>query len=277
MMPHRKNALAAALLLALAACDRQPVGQALAVVDGDEITRAELAAELRAGGDQGPDAARAALNRLIERRLLARAARAEGVDRSQDYLIRSRQLNDALLGELLREQVSRAQPAPDAQAVAAFIRARPAQFAGRMLYAVDAIRTAAPLPAAPLPAELAAPASLDAAARALDAAGIAWSRGMETLDSSALPPAVAERLQNGGRAPVAFAAGDGALIVAVVGRRPQPLVGDAASDLATRMLTAAELDQAVQQRLAAARARSGIAIQPGFAPDLVKAGNGPKE
>lgn len=141
----RRPTLASALLLTallLPACQRQPVGQVVAVVDGDEITRAELAAELRSGGDTGSSAREAALARLVERRLLARAARADALDKSQDYLIRSRQLADALLVQLLREQVGQAQPAPSDQAVTAFIRTNPAIF-GPQASGNDAIRALA--------------------------------------------------------------------------------------------------------------------------------------
>lgn len=117
--------------LLLAGCARQPVGQVVAVVDGDEITRAELNAELRTAGAPGQGDPRTALNRLIDRRLLARIARERALDRTQDYLVRSRQLDDALLAQLLREQAAQAEPAPAEAAVSAYVGGHPELFAGR--------------------------------------------------------------------------------------------------------------------------------------------------
>lgn len=130
-------------LLVLSACHRQPVGQVVAVVGGEEITRAELNAELRAGGDAGPGATRTALERLVERRLVARIARDAALDKSQDYLIRSRQLADALLGELLREQLAQALPAPGDAAVAQFLRDHSDQLGARAQVSGSAARALA--------------------------------------------------------------------------------------------------------------------------------------
>lgn len=90
-----KQLLIAALLAGtslLAACDQEPTGQVAAVVNGEEITLQEINAELAGlNVPQGVDEKRvrqAALQRIVDRRLLAQAAKEEGVDQSPEFLVR---------------------------------------------------------------------------------------------------------------------------------------------------------------------------------------------
>src|SRR5215212_831827 len=91
--------------LALSACDREPTGQVAAIVGDDEITLQEVNAEVgNAKPPEGIDAKavqQSALQRIIDRRLLASVARDQDLDKRPEFLIRQRQLEDALLVQLL--------------------------------------------------------------------------------------------------------------------------------------------------------------------------------
>ena len=96
---NRKISLTFAVAaLALSGCGKEATGQVAAVVNGEEITLQEINAEL--GSRPIPEGVdkkviqQAALQRLVERRLLAQAARDDELDKTPDYLLRERQLRE---------------------------------------------------------------------------------------------------------------------------------------------------------------------------------------
>ncbi|MDP9086633.1 MAG: hypothetical protein M3N02_07715 [Pseudomonadota bacterium] len=95
-------AAAAALL---AACHPSlPSGQVIAVVDGVDVTLAELNAEARARNLAiGTDRAQRdlAIDDLVKRRLLVRAAEARGLDRTPEFILAERRAHDILLAQQL--------------------------------------------------------------------------------------------------------------------------------------------------------------------------------
>ena len=95
-MTRKPLAVIAFSLFALAACDKEPTGQVAAVVNGDEITLQEINAELgNAPIPEGVDkkaVQQAALQRILDRRLLAQSAREEDLDKSPEYMLRERQV-----------------------------------------------------------------------------------------------------------------------------------------------------------------------------------------
>src|SRR3546814_15555745 len=89
---NRKFSLTfAAAALALWGCGKEATGQVGAGVNGEEITLREINAEL--GSRPIPEGVdkkviqQAALQRLVERRLLAQAARDDELDKTPDYQI----------------------------------------------------------------------------------------------------------------------------------------------------------------------------------------------
>ena len=76
------------------------------LVDGEEITLQEINAELAtAQVPQGADKKAiqtAALQRIVERRLMAGVAKDDGLDKQPEYLLRRRQLEDLLLRDVVK-------------------------------------------------------------------------------------------------------------------------------------------------------------------------------
>ena len=141
-MGLKHTAAASLIILAgLSACNREATGQVAAVVNDEEITLQEVNAEIAAL--QIPDTAdkkavqQQAIQRIIERRLLAQAAVDDGIDSSQDYLIRERQLRDSLLVQLLGERVERTTKPPEPAELDRYIAENPGLFKDRKIFSVE--------------------------------------------------------------------------------------------------------------------------------------------
>ena len=270
-MPHRsKSAAALACVLLFSGCGREPGGQVAAVVGDDEITLQEINAEIgNAQVPKGADAKaiqRFALQRIVERRLLAGMARDDGLDKQPEFIIRQRQLDDALLVQLLRDQAGRSIRVPNEAALDKYVADHPSRFADRTLLRLDQIRF--PMPADPTKLRaLEADHSMDAVAATLKGLGVDFERVPATLDSSQLPPTVMTRIA-ALPAGEPFMVPDGGLVsVSVVnGRLPAPLVGAAARPIAVQMIRNEELAKNLEQRFKAKKAAVKIEYQPGFEP-----------
>ena len=95
---RRRIALIPFACLALTACDlgkakeaKAPAGQVVATVDGEEITARELRAELQGMSFPSPQARKsaeqAALQSIIDRKLLAKAAEEAKLDETPDFAL----------------------------------------------------------------------------------------------------------------------------------------------------------------------------------------------
>ncbi|AMU96182.1 hypothetical protein AOA14_16380 [Sphingopyxis terrae subsp. terrae NBRC 15098] len=266
-----KNLTAIALAcLSLAACDKEPTGQVAAVVNGEEITLQEVNAEL--GSVNIPDGVdkkvvqQAALERVVERRLLAQAARDEGLDKTPDYLLRERQLRDALLVQLMGQKAQRAQRVPEQAEIDKFIADNPDMFADRKIFAIDRIQFPLPKDMAQLKA-LENDHSMEAVASHLQELGIKFARTDAQMDSAQVGK---QRMQQIRALPAGepfIAPENGMVTVAVIkSERAVPLTGDAARPLAVQAIQNQQLTSAMQDRLKQARAAAEIKYQPDFAP-----------
>jgi len=265
--------LAGALLLA--GCQKEATGQVAAVVNGEEITLQEINAEL--GQAQLPEGAaaaqaqQAALQRIIDRRLLAQAAREDGLDQTPEFLIRSRQLEDALLVQLLGERTGRTASVPEAKAIDDFMRQNPAVFAGRAIYTVDRIQFPLPPDPGPLRA-LEDDHSMDAVAATLRGMGIQFTRGTAQMDSAQLGQARLNQIRSLPEGePFVIPEGRLVTVAVITGETAQPVQSDRARPAALQMMRNQALSDAMRQRLQAEKAKSEIKYQEGFAPPAAAA------
>ncbi|MGC6401664.1 hypothetical protein ACNI3Q_13920 [Sphingomonas sp. FW199] len=148
------------LLLATGCVPAEPEGQVLATIDGQEVTRREVAEQVRATGGSVLDAAAQAraLDQVIDRKLLARAARAALVDRDPGHQIAVRRMEETMLVDRYLRQAMPPAPPPVWTAMAAYIQAHPWRYQRRY------------------------------------AALVAGDAGRRMIDSAALTPDVAARL-----------------------------------------------------------------------------------
>lgn len=259
-----------ALSLALGGCSKKATGQVAAVVNGDEITLQEVNAEL--GGAKVPEGAEKEkarniiIQRLIDKKLLEQQAKTTGLDRDPDYLIRQRQLNQALLLEFYAKRAQDTLRVPDQAATAKFIADHPTNFGGRTIFTVDQLRFP-PVTDASVIAQLKDMHSLDAVATYLGSKGIKFERGGNKIDSAQVPAPMMQQI-------IALPAGEpfivptpqGVVASVIVGRETAPLPPAQAQPLAVQMMRSQALDAVIQQRLKDARDKAKITYQSGFGP-----------
>src|SRR5437868_15423272 len=112
--------LAIVLACIVSSCEKKHQGQTVAVVNNDEITASDLNAELGNANVPAADATKdvraQALQRLIDRRLLAQQAKADDLDKSPEFLNQQRRMNEELLiNMLVSRQANTAQVASAAE------------------------------------------------------------------------------------------------------------------------------------------------------------------
>ncbi|MGL4541329.1 MAG: EpsD family peptidyl-prolyl cis-trans isomerase, partial [Polymorphobacter sp.] len=102
-----------ALAAVVAGCNKKddlPSGQVVATVDGTDITTTELNSEI-ALAQAPPEVPRktieqAALQRIVERRMLADVAAERGLDKNPQFLLEKRRVDDGLLVQALQASIA---------------------------------------------------------------------------------------------------------------------------------------------------------------------------
>ena len=143
-------ALAALASLSLAACGNggQPKGQVVAKVGKEEVTVLDLQSAL--AGYQAPNAAarkaaeQQVLSSIVQRKILAQAARKQKLDKTPEFARQEQQLTETLLVKDWQARLMKAVPAPSAEDVQQFIAQHPDLYSARKRISVDLVRFAAP-------------------------------------------------------------------------------------------------------------------------------------
>lgn len=216
-------ALAAALGLLAGCDDAPPSGQVLASVGGDDVTKHDLAVE--SALTQLPPGL-VTLNALVDRKLLVRRARREGLDRTPDYLAAVRRFREATLANLAVQQASQDAAPPSAAAVRAFIAAHPWRFAARRL--VDVTQDGKP--------------------GVVDTATLADEADAHRL----LAARPGQTVVLGGRT------------LSIIGTRPAPLSATTALDAARAAIVRQQREATVRRLIRQERASVRVRYQPGF-------------
>ena len=259
-------AIGAAALVA--GCHSKPTGQVVATVDGDEITLTELNAELAtmqipANADK-KQVQNAALERIIERKLLAGAARQDGIDQNPEFIVRRQQAEDALLVQMLAKKISGGVKAPAPGAVEKFMTDNANMFGGRVVYTVDQIQFDAPKRTEYLK-QLGAAHSMTDVVAALDSNGIKYQRGNAQMDSAMVPPQMmAQILKVPAGEPFVVPMNGKVAVSVITDSKPAPMTGDQVRPYAVNAVKNAELGKLLQARLAGEKGKAKIQYQPGF-------------
>lgn len=262
--------LAIVLACIVTGCEKKPAGQTIAVVNNEEITAADLNAELSSSNgsatEVSPDAKANALQRLIDQRLLVQQAKADGLDKTPDFLNQQRRLTDNLLISMLISRQANTQQVPSAADIAKFEASRPGMFAKREIWSLDQITY--PLPKDPaVTAKIAAAKSLDEVAAALTAAGIQYTKGTKQFDSALLPPNLYAQLINLAPGEPFIAPGpDRAIASVVTGRQAAPFNAEQARQVALSQMRREQVDQMLNQRVKELKAKAKIQYGAGFGP-----------
>jgi EpsD family peptidyl-prolyl cis-trans isomerase len=279
MTTIKKTLLASATLslLTLAACDRgnkPPEGQVVATVDGQEVTIHELNAEIagigaRASGAPAKLVESVALQRVIERKMLATEAGKLKLDKNPQFLLAKERTEENLLVQALQADIQQKVPPSTREAAQKYVADNPQVFGDRKVFTLDQIQFLRPANIDQLPLKDAK--SMAEVERVLIDANIEYRRAPQQLDSLVINPELTKEIvkiaatANG--EPFIFSdqpAGAPAPIIYVnniTNTATQPFTGERAIAYAQNILQR----QDVQKRLAAELKR----IQDSYKPKIV--------
>lgn len=278
-MNHRwtsRLALLGALAVSLQACNAEPTGQVVAVVNGEEITQAELNAEIAelpaaTAGDK-EEIRRQVLQQIIDRRLMAQVAKEEGFDRDPEFLTRERRLREGLLVQMYGQKQAESVRVPDSAAVKTYLAANPGKFTERATYLVDQIVFEMPSDPKVLNA-LEADKTLADVEKTLTRFNVKFSRGGNSLDTINVPTPMLKQILDLPPGEPFVIPGQGRVTVSVItGRQPVPTTEQEVAPLAAQEMRAESVSKLLQTRLEAARAKADISYQDGLAPKPKPAG-----
>lgn len=263
----------------LAACDKEPEGQVVAVVNGEEISMSELNQEMQGVNlPQGADkqeVQRNLLQRVVDRRLLAQAAKEQGLDRDPAFLARQRRMNEDLLVSMYAKKTADGIKVPTAAAIDKFVAENPAMFAQRSRLSLSQLSF--PMPSNPEMLKQFQPdKTLEAVAATATRLGLKVNRGQDVLDTGAVPPAMLKQIEALPPGEPFIVPVNGRIVVSVIaGREPIVLTPEQTRAVATDAIRNRDLAKMGEGRLKDARTKAEITYQPGFSPKAAAKGGTP--
>ncbi len=247
-------------------------GQVVATVDGQDITIHELNAELMGvalpTGERRKAIEQAALQQIINRRILANIAREQGIDKTPMYILQERRADEALLVQLLQRDLASKVPVPSRTEAERYMQENPKLFADRKIFAIDQIQFEQPEDLSRLRAYEPLK-TMDQVEQRLVEDGIKYRRAPAELDSVGANPALLAQIEKLPEGEI-FLIPTGRAVLAnrITGTRTVPFGGEDAIQFATRQIQTNRLaDSATKQYDAKLKAaRDGVKYQDGYAP-----------
>jgi EpsD family peptidyl-prolyl cis-trans isomerase len=244
--------------LTLSACDmfkgkpKDPTGQVVAVVDGDEITVTELRAELAGFNTSDPKARKAAeqqaLQAIINRKIVANAAEEQKLDKTPEFALQEQRAMESLRATALQKKIVDAVPEPTREEANRFMEANPDLFAQRKIFAIDQIRMQRPSDPAVIK-DLEPLQTLEEVEAMLKAKGVAYQKGADAIDAVGSNPQLIQAIVKLPANEVfVIPSGQLVLINRVRETRVQPFTGEPAVKYATNVLKAQRTREALQRQ-----------------------------
>lgn len=258
------------LSLAVSGCQKKAEGQVVAVVNGEEITLNELNGEISelnvpAAADKKLVRAEV-LQKMVERRLLAQAAKDAGLDRDPTYINQERRLKERLLVSMYGKKAFDTVEVPDNQKVDQYIASHPAMFADRKRFQLEQIQFPIPQDVNRLK-ELDGAHSMNDVVGKLQAWGVEFQRGTGALDSALVPAETMKRIEAlPPGEPFIVPNGDKVVVSVITQATPVALTADQARPIAAQAIRSEELNKIGQQRLTEAKNKAKIEYQKGYEP-----------
>ena len=285
--------LVATAALALTACDKlgiggggEPKGQVVATLDGQEITVLEVNAEL-AGTPIPPsmsrrEAEKLALENIITRRMLAKAAEERELNKKPEFLLQERRAEEQLRVQALARDIAAKVVTPTRDEADKFIGENPYLFANRTFFILDQIQFLRPANIDKLGLEGAT--TMAEVEQILTANNIPFRRQPASLDSLGANPAFVKEVTSvlakkpdelfmfatrpqGAPAPVV-------LVNQVKDTNVQPFTGDKAREFAVNFLRNERIQNALKAEVDRQKKSQAerVKFQDGWAPAKAKDG-----
>lgn len=247
-------------------------GQVVATVDGKDVTIHELNAELQGANlPQGVDrktVEQAALQQVVQRRILSDIARERGLDKTPMFLVQEKRAEETILAQMLQRSLASAVKQPTAQEVQTFMAQNPQLFAERKIFSVDQIQFEAPRDMKALAAYQPLKTMEEVEAQ-LKKDGLRYRRAPATLDvATANPQLVQQVLKLPAGEIFIIPAGQAVIANRITGERVEPLTGEDANRLATGMLQQQRYQDLIKRDIEpkVKEAQGKVQYQTGYAP-----------
>lgn len=280
------SAVSAASIALLSACgggDAEPTGQVIATVDGEEITQADLSAELSTvpNAAANPQLRDQAVQALVNRALLAAEAKRAGLDEGPAAAMTQRRLEQVALIDRLQNEARSQVPVPSPQEAQNYVTQNPASFGQRRIFIVDQFiaRDVTPqIQQAMIPLT-----TMEQIAAMLQQRGVRFQRAVGVIDALTADPALVKQIVSLPAGEV-FVVPEGQIvrINRIRDTVIEPVTGADAIGVARERLAAERREQAVRERMEnVISSNSGnVRYNPEFAPkaapkDAGKAATGP--
>ncbi len=252
---------------------KAPTGQVVATVDGEEITVRDLNTELNGARTADAKQQKAlqgqALQVMVNRKLLAKAAKKEGVEKTPEYAIQQKRMTETLLAESLQQKLVAAVPTPTPEEAQQYMGAHPESFAQRQVFNVDQIQARGPMTQdviksfEPLK-------TLEQVEAQLKALKVDYRRGEVAMDSLGADPRLVQAILKLPPAEVfIIPQQNGTVLFNVVrGSAVKPFQGKQASDYATQALRQQRANEAAarQMQQVIAQGASKVMFNPAYQP-----------
>ena len=259
-------------LFLLSGCDfgsssspKAPTGQVVATVGSREITRRELQAELAGSTATTPAAQKTAqqlaLRRIIQRVILANAAKEQGLDKDPNFALLSQRANEGILAQLLEGKTAASVPAPSAEEIQQYQQTHPDQFADRKIFDVDQIRISQP--SDPQLAKKLEPfKTLADIANYLNQNHIVFQRGPNVMDAlSQSPDLVKAVLALPPHEVFILSSANEIFVNEITNTRVEPVTGEDATKFAQNVLKSQHVRDAVLKRLNGVIAKANRSVR----------------
>jgi peptidyl-prolyl cis-trans isomerase C len=247
--------LAAMACLGVSACGNggQPKGQVVAKVGKEEVTVLDLQGAL--AGFRAPNATvrkaaeQQALNSIVERKILAQAARKQKLDKTPEFARQQRQLTETILVRDWQDRLVKAVPTPNAEEVQQFIAQHPDLYSARKIMSVDVVRFSPPNDPT-LSRALQPLNNLDQVRALLTERKIPYQNAATQVDALAVDPRFMDQLLKLKADDVFIAPQANNIVVVghITGSRVDPVTNEVAVRHATEYLRRTRVQEAVQRQ-----------------------------
>lgn len=266
--------LAAMACAALASCGDKgaPKGQVVAKVGKDEVTVLDLQSEM--AGFRAPNAQirkaaeQQALGMIIQRKILAEAAKKEKADKSPEFARQKERANEVLLVRTWEDSLVKAVPPPSSDEVQKFVTEHPDLYAAHKVIVINGLR----FPANQDPSVIQALRplnTLEQVSALLTERKIPYGNGVAEIDTLSVDPRLADQLLKMPPTEVfVMPQGNVVLVGQVRELKTVPLPDNMATKHATEYLRSTRVREAVGRRFGSviAAAKDEVKYNKGYEP-----------
>ena len=245
-------------------------GQVVATVDGQEITSLELRQEMGNFSSRDPKivklAQQQALQQIIMRKLLVQKAKADKLDKTQDYTLQVHRGAETLLAQLEQRKLASGVTTPTRQDAQTFMASNPGRFAQRQVLVVDQVIAG---PNKLQADKLKSLTTLEQVKALFQQEGVPFQENVVSIDSLTADPRLVDQINKLPSGEVFIVPQGGALIFnRISSTRSAPFTGDAAVTYAMNALRGQRAQDVVRTKMDTLRkdAESKIVYNAAFKP-----------